>query len=236
MRCYTESYGCVVTPSHSFNNVDSLLDGLRRFVISEGIAALIASPMKERPFYVDDAGARSEIRAQHSGITQGCTLSPLLFIVVMSALMYDAHGMLSADARAAYDRGDLADIAYADDTLLLGVSSQHLSEYLSAVAAAGNRYGMELHYQKFQLVNVRCDTQVWRPDGEAVDASNWMSYLGTVLAEDGHVGTELSRWIGRAKSDFKILSKVWNHSCLSRKREVAFLLLVVALPPRSFAK
>ena len=196
------------------------MDALRRFGISEGIRDIIASLMRDRCFYVDEAEHQSEKRPQKSGITQGCTLSPLLFIIVMSALMHDAVESLSGDAKAAYLQGDLADIAYADDTLLLGVSSAHLTEFLSSVAAAGKRYGMDLHYSKFQLVNVNCRTRVLRPDGNAVDATPGMVYLGTVLSDSGAVDSELGRRIGQAKSDFQALCKVWDHSSLRTARKL----------------
>jgi len=208
-------------------NVESLLDALRRFGISASIRKIIASLMEHRQFYVDDAGYQSEKRPQKSGITQGCTLSPLLFIVVMSALMHDAVGSLSPNAKAAYLRGDLADMAYADDTLLLGVSSGHLTEFLAAVAAAGRRYGMELHYSKFQLLNVQCDTRVLRPDGVPVCATAGMTYLGTVLSDSGSVDSELSRRIGQAKSEFRTLSKVWRRSTLTTKRRLAIFRSMV---------
>ena len=142
-------------------------------------------------FYVEEAGCQSKAREQLSGITQGCTLSPLLFIIVMSALMHDAVGMLGAQAKAAYDRGDLSDIAFADDTLLLGVSQMHMSEFLAAVANAGARYGMDLHYQKFQLLSVQCDARVSKPDGQLIDARIGMQYLGTVLS---------GRWVYRRRA------------------------------------
>ena len=41
-------------------------------------------------------------------------------------------------------RGGRKKQIYADDTLLISVTSAHLSEYLNAVAAAGEKYGMEL--------------------------------------------------------------------------------------------
>jgi len=195
--------------------------------------------MKHREFYVDDAGHQSERRPQKSGITQGCTLSPLLFIVVMSALMHDAVESLSPDAKAAYLRGDLADVAYADDTLLLGISSTHLTEFLAAVATSGRRYGMDLHYSKFQLLNVQCDIRVLRPDGVPVCASPGMVYLGTVLSDSGTIDSELSRRIGQARSEFRSLSKVWHRSNLARERKLgnfpeprgdkAFVLIVVLL-------
>ena len=53
--------------------------------------------------------------------------------------MKDAAAILGPEAQAARRRGDLADLAYADDTLLLSVSQKHLQEYLRAVTtqAAG---------------------------------------------------------------------------------------------------
>ena len=72
----------------------------------------------------------------------------------MTVLMHDAKQMLSDAARVAYEKGDLADLVYADDTLLFGVSSKFLEEYLWAVAAAGRRYGLELHTGKLQLLHI----------------------------------------------------------------------------------
>ena len=83
------------------------------------------------------------------------------------------------------------------------------------------RYGMELHHNKFQLLNVQCDTRVLRPDGVSVCASSEMTYLGTVLSDSGCVDGELSRRIGIAKSEFRSLSKVWRRSTLTTKRRLA---------------
>ena len=201
-------------------NLSSLLDALRRFGISDVFVEWVGALMRGRQFYVSDNGTQSSTRPQRSGISQGCTLSPLLFIIVMTVLMRDATDMLSPAAREAYAKGDLADIAYADDTLLVAVSQANLEEYLQAVSDAGTRYGLELHYGKLQLLNVRCLTQLRRPDGNALLPAHEMVYLGTVLSEDGCIDAELSRRIGMTKGEFRALCKVWNHSCLSRKRKL----------------
>ena len=140
----------------------------------------------------------------------------------MSLLMHDAVGMLSPQAREAYERGDLADITFADDTLLSGASPKFLAEFLQAVATAGARYGMELHYGKLQLLNVQCGLNLPMPNGQNLMPSPGMMYLGTVLNGDGQIGGELSRRIGCAKADCRKLCKVWKHSSLStrRKREI----------------
>jgi hypothetical protein len=129
--------------------------------------------------------------------------------------------MLGPAARAAYYRGDLADIAFADDTLLIGVSCPHISEYLAAVEISGRRFGMELHHDKFQLLQVNADGLVHLPSGTAVPASPSMGYLGTTLAEDGRIRSELGRRIGIARADFDTLSRVWSHSALGRKRKLS---------------
>ena len=74
----------------------------------------------------------------------------------MTVLMHDAVSNLDAFPLAAYHRGDLADIVYADDTLLLASSDGHLQEFLSQIAEAGQLYGMELHWDKFLLLQVQC--------------------------------------------------------------------------------
>ena len=112
---------------------------------------MIHNMMRHRRFYVEDQGSKSSLKSQNSGISQGCTLSPLLFIIVMTVLMHDAVSNLNGAALLAYNRGDLADIVYADDTLLLGTSDPHLQDYLSQIADAGLLYGMELHWDKFHI-------------------------------------------------------------------------------------
>ena len=86
--------------------------------------------MRDRKFFVEGFGNQSYLRSQRSGISQGCTLSPLIFITVMSALMADSAALLAQEATAAYQRNQLADIACADDTLLSGASAEHVEEFL----------------------------------------------------------------------------------------------------------
>lgn len=197
-------------------NVQSLLDALRRLGLPAHFVNLVAPIMDGRCFHVRDFGAGSSAKPQLSGISQGCTLSPLLFIIVMTVLMHDAVELLGPQARAAYEQGGLADLAYADDTLLLGLSSAHLAEYLQAVASAG----MELHNGKLQLINICCTGTVPKPDGEPLAPQASMEYLGTILSENGRLTSELSRRIGQARREFRSLCQVWRHSALSVKRKL----------------
>jgi len=123
-------------------NIVSLLDALRRAGLPQPFLQMIDGMLRARSYSVEDSGVVSAVHSQLSGISQGCTLSPLLFIVAMSVLLQDAVDILNASASAQYAKGDLADVLYADDTLLLGVKDSHLVEFLRAVCEAGKRYGM----------------------------------------------------------------------------------------------
>ena len=177
---------------------------------------------------MSDGGQQSELHEQLSGISQGCTLSPLLFIVAMTVLVFDAVGMLSPEAREAYHAGDLAELIYADDTLLLGVSMKHVETYLQAVFMAGHRYGMELHWGKFQLVTTNAEGAVIRTaDGAEIVSKTSMEYLGTLLCGDGGSDYEVNRRIALARADFECLAKVWTHSCLTWKRKLHIFTAIV---------
>ena len=54
-----------------------------------------------------------------------------------------------------------------------------------------------------------------------------MTYLGTVVSEDGHVCNELARRIGCARADFKSLCKIWNHSTLPWRKKLAIFASLI---------
>ncbi|CAK0803732.1 unnamed protein product [Prorocentrum cordatum] len=103
-------------------------------------------------------------------LAAGCTLSPLLFVLVMTAILHDAVTLLPVGARRAYDAGELADCVYADDTLL-----------------TGKRYAMELHWQKFQVLAVRSAGDIRAPDGSQLKHGEHMQYLGAQLKADANM-------------------------------------------------
>ena len=201
-------------------HVEALSDALRRMGLPPSYVALIHSMMTSRNFFVEDCGQCSSTRPQKSGISQGCTLSPLLFVALMTVMMHDAISNFSLAAKDAYKMGSLLDLVYADDTLLMGVNAHHLSEFLDVVATCGKQYGLELHHGKFQLLQVGTQAEVTTPQGVAIHPSSSMEYLGAILSNQGGSCVELGRRMGMMRGDFRTLQKVWKHSNLNRDRKL----------------
>lgn len=95
-----------------------------------------------------------------------------------------------------------------------------MERFLEAVSNAGATYGLALHWGKLQLMHVRSEASVRRPDHTAIEAKPEIPYLGSVVSHDGRVSKELSRRLGMAHSEFRALSRIWRHSSLGRKRKI----------------
>ena len=208
-------------------NVESMLLALRRFGLPSEFIEMVAAIYERRFFQVRDCGCTSSVREQHSGIVQGCPLSPFLFILVMSVLMHDAYSLLQGSAAKAVAAGRLYDLLYADDTLLMGDAANQVSELAAAVETIGKRFGMSLHWGKTQAMRVRSSGQIRASTGAVIDSSSSLIYLGGLLSDDARMDSEVSRRIGSATVVFRPLQTVWSHAGLPVSTKLEYLQILV---------
>ena len=200
-------------------NVDALVIALRRFGLPPKVLRVIEHIYADRFFAVCDGGNSSSRRLQRSGISQGCPLSPFLFVMLMTVVMDDAKHCMSDGTQAAFNSGSLGVVLYADDTLLIGVSEGCVQEYLDTVAAVGKRFGLDLHHSKFQLLSVNGEYNLKTPVGEPIPTTDSMTYLGATVYADGSLKRELGRKLGCAWADFSKLNRLWKHTTLTKARK-----------------
>lgn len=81
-------------------------------------------------------------------------------------------------------------------------------------------YLFPLHWDKFQLLQVRRLTDLRKLDGQKIEASDFMTYLGSTIDADGGIKTELGRRIGTAWGEFSKLDRLWRHTSLTISRKV----------------
>ena len=123
--------------------------------------------------------------------------------LLRTIVMADATSLLPPSDRELMSRGDLADLLYADNTLLVSVEGPALQRFLAAVSEAGARYNLELHWGKLQLLRVRCDDCVTllflplSPPPRRAHASTHVSLLRctvSILAGGTYGFTQPSLW------------------------------------------
>eukprot|EP00969_Alexandrium_andersonii_P324591 14343067-Alexandrium_andersonii.AAC.1 len=100
---------------------DSVGAVLRRYQVPDHFVEVIEALLVAPRFKVDMDGQSSGWREQESGIRQGCTLSPFLFVLVLSALMADVSSLLKS-CRPLLGAPPITtqDVEFADDTALIG--------------------------------------------------------------------------------------------------------------------
>jgi hypothetical protein len=178
---------------------DRMLSALKRYGVNDEMLTAIAEIYSSRRFEVVDDGHVSEERPQRAGISQGCPLSPFLFGMVMTVLMADASASLGAEATRAFANGDLEDVLFADDTLLISKRSKDLEEYMTAVERHGLDYGLQIHWGKVHLIAVNPRSSVQMPSGATLATEPSMLYLGSTVHSDGKFGvrSQPEAWHGQ---------------------------------------
>ncbi len=78
---------------------------------------------------------------------------------------------------------------------------------------------MQLNWKKVEMLPVRCNDQLFNPDGLPISAADSFIYLGAMISNDAGMESELSRRIGMAVTDFKALKKIWSHSDVTLHRK-----------------
>ena len=193
---------------------------LKRFGIPKKFIDMVQAIYCHRRFIVKDASSRSDWHEQRFGISQGCPLSPFLFVVLMTVLLEDAKSDLASQGIILGRECLVNELVYADDTLIVDTDPTAAEHFMNAVGRAGGQYGLSFNWSKLEALPVCMDAMVHKPDMSLVLTKTNIIYLGSALSADGRIAAELGRRIGMAKADFNTLQKVWAHSTLSQRAKI----------------
>jgi len=144
----------------AFDRVDTacLRTVLGRYGIPAKVCNVVCALVSEPVFQVSMSGSRSREWAQEVGIRQGCTLSPFLFTLILSAIMHDAVGRIRRQSPLATTPViPVLDIEYADDTVLIARMAEVATKLLEQVQVEAGKCGLRVN--KAKTCRIACDSQ-----------------------------------------------------------------------------
>ena len=201
------------------------MPGFRQFGLSKYSLKFINALCTDASFYTE--GPLGEVTRGRvgSGIGQGCLLSPYLFIIVLTVLLADVDEALRMNGTPTNTwsvMGPTLDLEYADDTLLLSLTTTQMQLFLSALEAQADYYGMQLNQTKTEiLASVGVDSPgVKFQNGALVPNTTQIKYLGSVSSWESTFSMALKHRAALAEAVYKQLRLVWNSAMLRKKEAI----------------
>jgi len=208
--------------SKAFDTIkpEALHLALKRLGIPQKMRVAIRDLTASPSFEVVVNGEISSLKRQASGIRQGCTLSPLLFIALQTVMFHDIQkAYLQKYPLAVTPTIPLFDVEFADDTVLISRNGEHMQHLLHLVQQEAAKYNLHLNLGKCKLVVYNTETDIFFTDGSKVPKATSVVYLGALIDSKGRPGHEVSKKIQDARQIFKTLLRVWKHIRISLKRK-----------------
>ena len=104
----------------------------------------------------------------------------------------------------------LENIDFADDLALLSSKKKHIQEKVDSLNKHSKVNGMKTNIKKTKLM--RYNAEVQSPvliDGKEVDVDSF-TYLGSIVNKTGGAQKDVTARVGKARSSFNKLTKVWQ--------------------------
>ena len=203
-------------------NQTKLLQALRRLKVPPRMLKTIGHIYSTPKFRVATGGHSSTFRTQHSGIRQGCPLSPYLFVILMSTLFHDIKQRLTTPKQKEPLSGiEYTEILFADDTLIFGNYTHHINLLLKEIQLESKYYNMELNLDKcVNLTLNQKQSSVKYLDGTPVPRKKSAFYLGTLLTDTVDNHREIMNRIADCTRTCNQLKLFWNKAKTSIKWKV----------------
>ena len=124
---------------------EALFLTLERLNIDEKLINLVKALYRNPTFTVEQEGIVSDKHLQHTGIRQGCPMSPYLFILVMNAIFHDIEKfpILPSEFEPKHNRiqnTNFNEILYADDTICIARTAKAMQTLINRIQMTGEKY------------------------------------------------------------------------------------------------
>ena len=173
-----------------------------------------------------------------TGVKQGCVLAPTLFSIFLSAMLEEAfRDMGDGIYIQSRQNADLFTVAhfrtktkntnilvkellFADDSALIAHSAEEIQRIVDAFANASSKFGHNINIKKTEVMFQPNSTMTMEEDINVDETTlnhvKEFTYLGSIIASDGHIEAELQKTMSKASMLFgRLRERLWNNHNVS---------------------
>ena len=217
----------------AFDKVDreSIFIALERLGVHRQYVDVIRDLYSGQTFITKGITGDSVEDVPHTGIRQGCPLSPYLFKMVMTVLFHDVDTRLHGHGvpMNTWSVGKpIYDLEYADDTLLISVTPPQIQEFLRTIQVEASLHGLILNKDKTELLSVGEEQpKVTFVDNTPVKVVTAAKYLGSLISWDNPTKTAIKARKDKAVAAYGKLQQLWRSKLSWRVKVRIFLASII---------
>ena len=205
---------CFVDLEKAFDTVrrEELWHSLEEHKIEQDLIEAIKSFYNKPTCAVRVAGNLTEEFQVDIGVTQGCILSPLLFIIFMDSVAKACSKMKKMNVGMwRLKPVNLTTLSFADDLVLFGKSECDLQYNINILNNELSKRGMKINAKKTKtmLVNRETKTHSLKLGREQLEQVKSYKYLGVMINSEGKLREEISQRIQKATAVYNHLGKAF---------------------------
>ena len=155
-----------------------------------------------------------------TGVRQGCLMSPFLFLIAIDWIMKKC----TTNQRNGIQWtpfSQLDDLDFADDLALLTQTIKQMMDKTILLDKTSKRCGLLINKDKTKTMRINTiRTEKITLNDTDIEDTNSFTYLGSIVNTEGGTDEDIKARIGKARTAFQLLKKVWASSALSKETKV----------------
>ena len=153
----------------------------------------------------------------HSGVRQGCILSPILFLITIDWIMRQATSDRPRGIQWT-PFSQLEDLDFADDLAIVATRQPHLQQKTSRLSEYAKQTGLNINIKKTQAMYINAhDKTPLTIDGETLETVEDFTYLGSLISSDNGARKDIKTRLNKARGSFSRLRNIWRSKQYSLK-------------------
>ena len=170
---------------------------------------------REPNYTIVDKDTTTDPRIQGAGIRQGCPLSPYLFVMLLTVIMYDVEKGLTEQELDIVENSNLhkqvsGKLFYADDTIIMAQKAEAVEIILHRIEAESHKYALKLNQGRCIHIQMNAIHRIHFKQGNTVPIQTQADYLGGKIKNTGDHKPELQHRISATWKTARRLDLLWG--------------------------